>query len=204
MQVHPGKSDGVREKKQGLQVVKDMVCHVYGTRRSVTTDNFFTSCKLANFPLTKNMTVVGSLRKNKSTIPALFLSGKQRCVHSSIFGFINDLTLVSHVPARNKTVILLPSQHHGDAGMGDEKDHKCEIMHYNATKSGDNILDKLVTEYTCMRSRCWPLKLFKLIDAVCGNAFALRMLIYPTWQQKKNNPRRLYLLSLVKGMVTRH
>jgi hypothetical protein len=32
--------------------------------------------------------------------------------------------------------------------MGEEKDHKPEIiMHYNATKSGVDILDKLVREY---------------------------------------------------------
>jgi len=43
MQVHTGKRGGVREKKQGHRVVKDTVCHMYGTGRGVTTDNFFTS-----------------------------------------------------------------------------------------------------------------------------------------------------------------
>jgi transcription initiation factor TFIIIB Brf1 subunit/transcription initiation factor TFIIB len=46
------------------------------------------------------MTVVGTLRKNKLEIPALFLNGKQRDVHSSVFGFTNDLTLVSHVKVK--------------------------------------------------------------------------------------------------------
>jgi len=55
------------------------------------------------------MTVVGTLRKNKPEISALFLSGEQRNVHSSFFGFTNDLTLVSYVPARKKTAILLSS-----------------------------------------------------------------------------------------------
>ena len=55
-----------------------MVCHMYGTGRGVTADNFFTSCELATFLLSKNITVVGTLRKNKPEIPALFLSGKQR------------------------------------------------------------------------------------------------------------------------------
>jgi hypothetical protein len=106
-QVYNGKSDGEKKKKQGLWVVKDMVCHLYGTRRGVTTDNFFTRCKQTNFFLTEYMTVVGTLRKNKPEILALFLSGKrQRDVHSSIFGFTSDLTLVSYVPARHKTVIL--------------------------------------------------------------------------------------------------
>ena len=108
MQVYNGKSGAVRDKKQDLQIGKDTVCHMYRTRRGVTADNFFT-CELADALFTKNMTVVGMLRKNKLEIPALFLSGKPRCVHSSIFGFTNNLTLVSHVPARNKSVILIAS-----------------------------------------------------------------------------------------------
>jgi len=87
MQVYTGKSDGVREKKQGLRVVKGMVCHVYGIRRGVAADNFFTNCELANFLLTQNMRVVDILRKNKPEIPALYLSGKQRDGHSPIFDF---------------------------------------------------------------------------------------------------------------------
>jgi len=36
--------------------------------------------------------------------------------------------------------------------MGEERDHKPEIvMHSNALKSGVEVLDKLVWEYTCMR-----------------------------------------------------
>jgi hypothetical protein len=103
MQVYTGKSVGVREKKQVLRVVKDIMCHVYGIRRGVTADNFFTSCELANFLLTQNMRVVGTLRKNKPEVPALKKKKKQRDVHSSIFDFTSDLTLVSYVPARNKT-----------------------------------------------------------------------------------------------------
>jgi hypothetical protein len=57
--------------------------------------------------LNKYVTVVGTWGKTKPEILALFLSGKQqRDVHSSIFGFTSDLTLVSNVPARNKTVTL--------------------------------------------------------------------------------------------------
>ena len=52
--------------------------------------------------MTKKMTVIGTLKKNKLQIPALFLSGKQRDVHSSLFGFTNDLTLVTHVKVKVK------------------------------------------------------------------------------------------------------
>ena len=151
------------------------------------------------------MRVVGTLRKNKPEIPALLLSGKQRDVHASVFDFTRDQTLVSYVPARRKIVIHLSLQHYDNMCMGEEKDHKPEIvMQYNATESGVDILYKLVREYTCTRStRHWPLKLFfNLIDVACVNAFVLWMLKYPNWQRKKNNCRRLYLLRLGEEMVT--
>ena len=134
------------------------------------------------------MIVVGTLRKNKPEIPTLFPSGKQRDVHSSIFGSTNELTLVSYLPARNKTVTLLSSQHHDDTCKGEKKDNTPEIiMQYNATKSEVDVLDKLVKEYVFTRStRCWPLKLFlNLIAVACLNAFVPWMLKYPNWPQNK-------------------
>ena len=117
----------------------------------------------------------------------------------SIFGFSNDLTLVSHVPARNKAVIHLSSRHYDDTCVGKGKNHKPKIiMHNNATKSGSDILEQLVTEHSCTRStRRWRLKLFcNFIDVACVNAFVLWMLKYPNGQQKKNRWTRLYLYLL--------
>ena len=78
--------------------------------------------------------------------------------------FINDLPLVSHVPARKKAVILLSTQCDYNTHMGEEKDHKPEfIMHSNATESGFDVQDKRVREDTCMKStRHWYLKLFSV------------------------------------------
>jgi len=75
---------------------------MYGTRKGVTADNFFTSCELANLLLTKNMTVIGMLRKraSSSSIIAQWKT-KERFI-----------LLYVVVPARNKTLILLLSQHH--------------------------------------------------------------------------------------------
>ena len=106
---------------------------------------------------------------------------------SSIFGFTKDLTVESHVPAKNKTVILLSSQHYDNTCMGEEKDHKANIlMHYNATKR-DDVLDKLVREHTCTKpTRRWPLTLFlNLIGVACVDAFVLWMLKYPNWKQRR-------------------
>ena len=43
-----------------------------------------------------------------------------------------------------------------------------------------------------------------LINVACVNLFTLWMLKYPNWQQKKNNQRRLFLLSLREEMVTQY
>jgi len=128
--------------------------------------------------LRKNTTLVGTLMKNKAEITALLLTGKQTEVYSSIFGCTNDLTLVSYVPARKKDVIL-SSQRHDDTSMVEEEDHKPKVItHYNATKSGNDILDKLVRENTCTRSTSSRnLELFlSLIAATCVSAFILWML----------------------------
>jgi hypothetical protein len=79
-------------------------------------------------------------------------------------------------------------------------------MRCNATKSGGDVLDKLVRKYTCTRSTSrLPLKLLlNLIDVACVYAFVLWMLKYPNWQQKKNNRSSLYLLSLGEEMLTPH
>jgi hypothetical protein len=66
-------------------------------------------------------------------------------------------------------------------------------MHYNATKSGVDVLDRLVREYICTGSTSHlSFTLFlSLIDPACVNAFVLWMLKDPNWQQKKNNQRHL-------------
>jgi hypothetical protein len=93
-----------------------------------------------------------------------------------MFGFTTDLSCIT---ARNRAAILLSSYYHDDTNMGEEKDHKPEIiMHYNVTKSGSDILDKLVREHTCTRSTwCNLLKLFPSLNAVVSvNVFVLWML----------------------------
>jgi hypothetical protein len=68
----------------------------------------------------------------------LLLSGEQRQVCSSIFGFTSDQTLVSCVPAINK---------HEEKCIGEEKDQKPDItMHGTAIKSGLDALEKHVRE----------------------------------------------------------
>ena len=81
--------------------------------RNITLDNWFTSIPLANTLLNDNkLTLVGTLKSNKIEIPQEFKPGKEREVKTSVFDFTKDLTLVSYVPRKKRSVILLSSLHH--------------------------------------------------------------------------------------------
>jgi hypothetical protein len=95
--------------------------------------------------------MAGTVKLNKPETAALFVNGKQ-----SLLLYLSctaDLTPLSYVLARNKTVIPFSWQHH-DMWMGEAQDHKLEIIvHYNDNwKWGGDTLNKPVTEYTCTRS----------------------------------------------------
>jgi hypothetical protein len=83
--------------------------------RNVTTDNFFTPVDLANQLKNKKLTLVGTMKQNKREIPQEVKPARQRDEKPSIFGFTKDLTLVSYVPKKNKSVVLLSSLHHDSA-----------------------------------------------------------------------------------------
>jgi hypothetical protein len=72
--------------------------------RNVTTDNFCTSVDLAN--QLQTITLVGKIKQNKRETPQEFKPARQRDEKSSIFGFTKDVTIVSFVPKKNKSVVL--------------------------------------------------------------------------------------------------
>jgi hypothetical protein len=93
-------------KDVGLKVVLNLCEPFFETKRCVTADNFFSSIRLANALNEKKITFIGTLRTNKAEIPEQFLANKARKVDTSIFGFKDDLTLVSYVPKFNKLCII--------------------------------------------------------------------------------------------------
>lgn len=94
-----------------FDLVDRMVNCVTGSSRNITMDNFFTSHEVAESLLLKHkLTVVGTLRANKACIPPCFKLPRQ--VHSSMFGFQKNSTLVSYIPKPRKFVYMISSLHH--------------------------------------------------------------------------------------------
>lgn len=198
LQVYTGKLPGnLSEKNQGYRVVSDLVQPYHGSGRGITTDNFFTSVALANYLLSKNLTLLGTVRKNKPDTPAT-LNYTSRPIHSSMFAFTKDLTMVSYIPKKGRMVHLLSSQHDEDKVSEEDEKKPIMILDYNQTKGGVDNSDKLVREFSCSRRTArWPYRLFlNIIDICTLNAYVIYMEKYPDWKKKNNARRRLFLHQL--------
>lgn len=157
-----------------LDIVERLVLPFADSNRNLTTDNWYTCYPLGLSLLKKGITIVGTLRKDKREIPPQFLPHKDREIGSSIFGYQKDFTLVSYVPKRNKSVVLLSTMH--DQGVIDNETEKPEvILDYNMTKGGVDTVDQLCATYTVSRvTRRWPLVLFYALLNVAGiNAYVI-------------------------------
>ncbi|KAB0803248.1 hypothetical protein PPYR_00218 [Photinus pyralis] len=147
-----------------------MQAPISGTGRNVTCDNWFTSIPLALELLQKhNLTLVGTLRKNKREIPEFFSAKiKERRINTSMFGFTKDMTLVSYKPKQNKIVLLLSTMHYADE-IDQETGDACKpamITFYNSTKGG---VDELKGNYSVSRkSSRWPLTIFFSMLNIAG------------------------------------
>ena len=143
-----------------VAIVDRLITTYKGSSRNLTTDNWYTSLPLAQSLLASNITLVGTLKKNKKEIPVAFLPHKSREVGTTIFGFQKDATLVSYTTKRNKCVILLSTAH--DDSKIDSSTLKPEIiMDYNKFKGGVDTVDQLGANYSVARKTGrWTMAIF--------------------------------------------
>jgi len=170
-------------------------------------DNFFLFFDLAEKLLADRMTFVGTICSNKPQVPEAMKARRGRQELSSLFGFHDQLTLVSFVPKPGKAVLAISTLHH-DATTDAQMSNKPEIiLHYNGTKSGVDNMDHLATMHTTRRKiNRWPMVLFFNILDIAGIAsYILWVGNNPDWQTlNATRRRRLFLTDLGYAMVTPH
>ena len=98
------------------------VTALQGSGRNVTMNNYFTGVLLVKTLLQRKLTIVGTMKKCKRKSPECMKPAKSRETKTSIFGFNDQLTMVSYGPQKNKAVIVLSTMHH-EISI-DEEDHK--------------------------------------------------------------------------------
>ncbi|UYV62581.1 hypothetical protein LAZ67_2001179 [Cordylochernes scorpioides] len=202
--VYIGKSKTPKSKELSLptQIVLDISRPLWKSNRNITADNWFTSIELVDKLKEHGLTYLGTMRKNKPQIPPQFQPHPKRESGTSIFGFSGTKTLVSYVPKKRKSVILISSMHH---------DNKCDettgkpdiIMDYNLTKGGVDTIDQMVSNFsTSRRSRRWPLALFyALLDITALNSY----IIFNYQIDKKDQKERSnFIVDLGRSLIDEH
>lgn len=171
-----GKGTTPRNIPQAQFFVKELTQCVYGSNRNVTTDNWFTSVPLATQLLGPpiNMTLVGTLRRDKPEIPPEMKEPGDRPIGSSMFCFDGHKTMVSYKTKKKKVVLLLSTTHENPAINPRSK--KPEIIEcYNATKGAVDSLDQMCNNMSCSRkTRRWPLCVFYgMINIMLVNCYVI-------------------------------
>ena len=82
--------DETRTTDLRMHVVLKLAKHIYNTGRNITTDNFFTSLKLARELKSKKLSLVGTLRGNRREIPTEMRSVKSENIYYSEFVLLDD------------------------------------------------------------------------------------------------------------------
>lgn len=121
-----------REQRQGERVVLDLVEGLKG--HNVTMDNFFSSYDLGQKLLSKGITMVGTMRKNKRSIPPKLLQCKKLPLYQSTFAFTGNTALVSYIGRKNKCTILQSTLHKSNEIVSGVKKLPSIIEYYNKTK----------------------------------------------------------------------
>ena len=125
--IYTGKMGNTRDINQGERVVKELAIGFKGSGRNISMDRFFTTLPLDKGLLSWNLTIVGTLKKDKPYIPQEMKASKTRQPLSTLFGFHDKVTICSYVPKKNKATL------HDDAKTSDEAHKKLAFF--------NNILD---------------------------------------------------------------
>jgi hypothetical protein len=183
-------------------VVTKLVEPLHNSGRNITCDNFFTSVKLADMLLSQGLTLLGTMRRNIRDIPQEFQSNRARPVGSSVFGFDDTKTLVSYVPAKNRSAILLSSMHN-DNKLDDSSKKPDMIVDYNRTKGGVDSIDQLCHKYTVKRStRRWPMCIFYgILDIIGINSMIVFLHNNSNFLPKTSYKRRIILENLAMELI---
>ncbi|KAJ8966080.1 hypothetical protein NQ314_003749 [Rhamnusium bicolor] len=133
--------------------VKQLIAPFDKSARNVTMDNWFVSIPLVKDLLENHkITCIGTIRKNMREVPQEFLTTK-RVLCSTLFGFTNNITLLSYIPKEKNKIVLLVSSMHHDADIDETSENKKPeiICYYNSTKGGVDTVDELCGTYSVSR-----------------------------------------------------
>ncbi|KAI2798223.1 Host cell factor 2 [Blomia tropicalis] len=177
-----GKNNQSTSKNKGLahQMVMDLLIPYYKTQRNVTTDNFLTNKTVAEDLAQNGITMVGTVRANKSWIPQEFL--EKRNVGSCLYGYRNDSTLLSFQAKAQKVVLIYSTMHIGSTDHN-ENEKPPLVQYLISLKAGWTVWIKCCTNLGLLAS------------------YLLFTLKNPLWKKSSKIKRTEYLISIANSLA---
>ncbi|XP_056157036.1 piggyBac transposable element-derived protein 4-like [Lampris incognitus] len=168
-----GRDETRRGLLLGESVVLSLAAPYLEKGRNITTNNFFTSLRLANILQKKKTSLVGTLGKSKCEMPP---SAKKKAEPFSTKVLkCGDITLTIYQGRPSKNVCILSSMHTTVGIMEGPKSKPESVTYYNNTKYSVDILDQMVRMYSVKSgTRRWPVAVFyNILDLAGINAHIL-------------------------------
>lgn len=164
--------------------------------RNVTTDNFFTTLKLAQTLKAKNTSLVGTVKRSRREIP-LSVKMSKSTLHSTTVLTHKDISLTVYQGKKEKNVLLLSTLHPTVEITDNPKKLPDTIAFYNATKYGVDVIDQMARKYSVKSaSRRWPVQVFyNILDLAAINAWVLYKAV-----TGKSISRRQFIQDLVEEL----
>ncbi|KAF2897706.1 hypothetical protein ILUMI_08469 [Ignelater luminosus] len=189
LQIYSGKFGNIKEhQEQVKRVVLDLVTHLNGSSRNITTANFFTSFSLRQQLLKEKLTLTGTARINRNELPSHMLPSKLREKKSFIVAFASDILLASYVPKKGKAVVMMFTQR-----------NKFDVSKDHRKSDGQELLNEKSNNKIAI---CY---IFVLVDFAGINAYVIFSEVNNTYNNTTR--RRRFLLEqgedLVKPQIER-
>jgi hypothetical protein len=175
--------DNLRAKDEqlGESVVKRLMEPYLKKGYHVTTDNFFSSRKLALYLLENKTSFLGTLKGNRKEIPVYSANKKKtkdynmKLYESEFFKDDAGCLLTIYQCKPKKNVITLSTLHDNIFLENSEKRKPNTILSYNSTKFGVDVVDYMTREYNVKApTRRWPVQVFyNIINLAAINAWIL-------------------------------
>jgi hypothetical protein len=185
-----------RTLQLGEYVVLKLMNPFLSKGRNVTTDNFFTSQRLADSLSAKGTSIVGTVRPNRRELPPICKDTTQERFSSKVL--VNgQKTLTVYKCKPKKNVCILSTLHRQVEINNSPKKVPETVEYYNSTKCGVDVLDQMSRKYTTRSaSRRWPVYIFyNVLDMAAINAWILFRSC-----NSSNISRRCYILNLVNEL----
>ncbi|XP_059169788.1 piggyBac transposable element-derived protein 4-like [Physella acuta] len=186
------------------EIVVSLTRDFQGSGRNITTDNYFTHLQLAETMAKSRLTLVGTVKRNKTFLPKDFQQKKHLPLNDSAFLFRPETTLVSYQSKKQKNVLLLSTMHNNPDIDSTNALKKPEIvLYYNKTKGGVDAMDQMAKAFTVKRkTKRWPLVVFfNMIDLASIAARVVFQCKYPTSSLGHADNRQLFNIDIAQSLT---